>query len=163
GWRAKIIDFGLAQRQKVVQKSLNSSTATRSKTLVGGSIAGTLDYGPPEQMGKRADPVGPYSDVYGWAKTCCFALFGTTQPTLRHWQSVPGPLADLLGRCLEDDPHARPQGFGEVLAGLDRQPETSAPATLGQDQAFEFGNNLAEPRSRAGTAIARREAKRPPR
>lgn len=137
-WKAKVIDFGLAQQQKVVQKSMNASTATRSKTLVGDSIAGTLDYGPPEQMGKRADPVGPYSDVYGWAKTCCFALFQTTQPTLRHWQSVPQPLAELLGRCLEDDPKARPQGFTEVLTAFDLfadapAPESKVPRSVASD------------------------------
>jgi formylglycine-generating enzyme required for sulfatase activity/serine/threonine protein kinase len=142
GWRVKVIDFGLALRQKVVQRSMNASTDNRgktpvgggtggkplrspqllallrAKTLVGGSIAGTQGYAAPEQMGRRDEEVGTYSDVYGWAKTCCYALFETTQPTLRHWQSVPGQLADLLGRCLEEDPRRRPQGFAEVLKGL---------------------------------------------
>ena len=39
-------------------------------------------------------PVGTYSDVYGFAKTCCFALFSTAQPTYQHWQSIPRDLAD---------------------------------------------------------------------
>ena len=50
--------------------------------MIGSSIAGTLDYAAPEQMGRRPEPVGPYSDVYGWARTCCHALFGTTQPLI---------------------------------------------------------------------------------
>ncbi len=119
GWKAKVIDFGLALRQKVIQKSMTASTGRRGETLVAASIAGTLDYAAPEQMGKRQEPVGRYSDVHAWGKTCCYALFETPHPTLRHWQSLPGPLAELLGRCLEGDPKRRPQGFGEVLAALD--------------------------------------------
>jgi formylglycine-generating enzyme required for sulfatase activity/tRNA A-37 threonylcarbamoyl transferase component Bud32 len=118
GWRVKVIDFGLALRQKVVQKTMNASTAKRGKTMVGESIAGTLDYAAPEQMGRRNDPVGPYSDVFGWAKTCCYALYQTTQPLLRHWQAIPQPLAHLLEKCLDEDPKNRPVGFKEVLEGL---------------------------------------------
>ena len=40
-------------------------------------------------MGKRpGDKVGAHSDVYGLGKTCCFALFGTTQPVAQHWRRV---------------------------------------------------------------------------
>ncbi|MSR53796.1 MAG: hypothetical protein EXS09_10970 [Gemmataceae bacterium] len=121
GWRVKVIDFGLALRQKVVQNSMKASTDKRSRTLVGGSIAGTMDYAPPEQMGKReGEGVGSFSDIYGWAKTCCYALFQTTQPTMRHWKSVPEPLAELLGRCLEEDPKLRPQSFQEAIESLNK-------------------------------------------
>ncbi|MBX9581103.1 MAG: peptidylprolyl isomerase, partial [Gemmataceae bacterium] len=137
GWQVRVIDFGLAVRPaadrsagggrgltydsvyRTMVKRAGADTPRRGETLLGGSIAGTLDYAPPEQMGRRADPVGRYSDVYGWARTTCYALFGTPQPVLRHWQSVPGRLAELLGQCLDDDPKTRPQDFGEVLAGLD--------------------------------------------
>ena len=40
-----------------------------STTLVGSSIAGTLDYAAPEQMGKLQAGVGPAADVYGFART----------------------------------------------------------------------------------------------
>jgi tetratricopeptide (TPR) repeat protein len=89
GWKVKIIDFGLAMPQKVVETSRKASKAMQKETMIGSSIAGTLDYGAPEQMGRRKEPVGPYSDVYGWAKTCCYALFQTTQPLLKHWSSCP--------------------------------------------------------------------------
>ncbi len=144
GWKAKVIDFGLALRQKVAQKSLNASTANRGKTLIGGSIAGTQDYAAPEQMGKREEAVGTYSDVYGWAKTCCHALFETTQPTLRHWQSVPGPLADLLGRCLEVDPKKRPQRFADILAGLKALRDTPAKQGLGRRPTTKRARRLVE-------------------
>src|SRR5205085_8220634 len=90
-----------------------------SATLTGSSIAGTLDYAAPEQMGKLPGvPVRPASDVYGFAKTCCFALFQTPQPLLRHWLSIPAALAELLESCLEDQPAQRPQDFKTVLDRL---------------------------------------------
>jgi WD40 repeat protein len=129
-WRVKVIDFGLALRQKVVRQSMNASTNKRNKTLIGGSIAGTMDYAAPEQMGKREDAVAPCSDIFGWAKTCCYALFQTTQPLLSHWQSLPLPLAQLLERCLAEDPANRPQRFAEVLAALDAGERTSSQVLL---------------------------------
>ena len=36
--------------------------------------------------------------------------FQTTQPLMKHWQSVPTPLAELLEKCLDEDPTKRPQG-----------------------------------------------------
>src|SRR5581483_7387020 len=76
------------------------------------------DYGAPEQMGRRNEPVGPYSDVYGWARTCLYALFQTTQPLLKHWQSIPPSLAHLLEKCLDEDHKNRPSSFKEVLEAL---------------------------------------------
>jgi tetratricopeptide (TPR) repeat protein len=117
GWQVKLIDFGLALKQQVIDGA--QATAKQKATIIASSIAGTLDYGAPEQMGRRNEPIGPYSDVYGWAKTCCHALFQTAQPLLKHWKSVPEPLAELLEKCLEEDPKNRPQGFHEVLTILE--------------------------------------------
>jgi DNA polymerase len=90
-----------------------------STTLAGSSIAGTQEYAAPEQMGKLPGvAVGPSSDVYGFARTCCYALFQTPQPLPRHWRSVPPDLAELLETCLEERPEQRPQDFGAVLARL---------------------------------------------
>lgn len=114
-WRVKVIDFGLALKQQVLQ----SSTATRAKTTMGYSIAGTLEYAAPEQMGKLPDvAVGPYTDVYGWARTCCHALFKTVQPLRKHWRDIPDTLADLLEQCLSESPAERLQDFSQVLEGL---------------------------------------------
>jgi uracil-DNA glycosylase family 4 len=115
GWQVKLIDFGLALRHDSLP-----STAVSSKTLHGSSIAGTLDYAAPEQMGKLSGvTVGPTADVYGFARTCCYALFGTPQPLPRHWRSLPQPLADLLEQCLEEKPEQRP-AFPTVLQRLPR-------------------------------------------
>jgi serine/threonine protein kinase len=115
-FRTLMIDFGLAMNQQAMK-----ATSRRSNTLAGASIAGTLDYAAPEQMGKLPGyDVGPASDVYGFAKTCCYALFGTPSPVLKHWQSVPESLADLLSRCLGEKPTERPVNFDVILRCLDR-------------------------------------------
>lgn len=121
-WQARLIDFGLALRRTGRETLLASST-----TLVGSSIAGTLDYAAPEQMGKRSDGVGPSADVYGFGRTLCFGLFQTPQPLLRHWRSLPAALAELLESCLEEDPKQRPAGFPAVLEGLERVGRPSGP------------------------------------
>jgi uracil-DNA glycosylase family 4 len=113
-WQVKLIDFGLALRRTGRETMLAST-----RTVLGGSIAGTLEYAAPEQMGKLPGAaVGPAADVYGFARTCCYALFQTPQPLPRHWRSVPAPLADLLESCLEERPEQRPPDFAAVLARL---------------------------------------------
>ncbi len=135
GWQAKLIDFGLA-----LNRSALENTKVSSKTLLGGSIAGTMEYASPEQLGRLAGvAVSPASDVYGFGKTCCYALFQTAEPTLRHWQSLSPPLADLLGQCLEKPPGRRPGDFAVVLARLSamRSDEPSAEAVRAARQAAE--------------------------
>jgi uracil-DNA glycosylase family 4 len=124
-WQVKLIDFGLALRRTGRETMLATST-----TLAGSSIAGTLDYAAPEQMGKLPGvSVGPTSDIFGFGRTCCYALFQTPQPLMRHWRSLPADLAELLEACLEEKPEQRPQELGHVLAVLDRLGSAAAPAT----------------------------------
>ncbi len=137
GWKVKIIDFGLAMTQKVIQTSQKGNTSRQRQTMIGSSIAGTLDYGSPEQMGRRTEPVGPYSDVYGWAKTCCYALFQTTQPLMKHWQSIPSSLAQLLEDCLAENPGERPATFAKVLGRLTQDDDTSERSS-NQDRLDDF-------------------------
>lgn len=122
GWQVKLIDFGLAMRGQVLRNTVRNQGES---TLTGSSVAGTLDYAAPEQMGRLKDvPVGPYSDVYGFGKTCCFALFQTPQPTFQHWQKLPPSLAELLGQCLAETPKDRPANFalvGQRLAQVSQQ------------------------------------------
>jgi formylglycine-generating enzyme required for sulfatase activity/tRNA A-37 threonylcarbamoyl transferase component Bud32 len=120
-WQVKVIDFGLALRRQTIETSLGDRTPAQS--ILGSSVAGTLLYAPPEQMGQRPDvPLGPYSDVYAFGKTCCYALFQTTEPKRRHWDKISAELADLLDRCTDQDVRHRVQSFDEVLevlAGLE--------------------------------------------
>jgi formylglycine-generating enzyme required for sulfatase activity/tetratricopeptide (TPR) repeat protein len=160
GWKVKIIDFGLAMPQKVAETSQKASTARQKETMVGSSIAGTQDYGAPEQMGRRQEPVGPYSDVYGWAKTCCYALFQTTQPLMKHWNSLPRSLAELLEKCLEEDPKQRPSGFAEVLKGLDTGADSSAAAPVVPEEGFDFERPEREAVDVPGARTTRKKPKK---
>jgi serine/threonine protein kinase len=116
-WQVKVIDFGLALKQSVLA---DASTAARSgRTILGSSIAGTIDYAAPEQMGKiQGVRIGPPADVYGFGRTACFALFGTPNPLRTHWKQVPDTLADLLEACLHEDPRQRLAGFHQVVQRL---------------------------------------------
>jgi serine/threonine protein kinase len=117
-WEVKLIDFGLALPTQALKDTVHSRL---EKTVAGSSIAGTLEYAAPEQMGKLPGvSVGPSSDVYGFGKTFCFALFRTPQPTFQHWQKLPRDLADLLGRCISEAPKERPASFDAVLRELSR-------------------------------------------
>lgn len=113
-WKVKIIDFGLALRQEAVRNTL-TSMSSHSDTLFGSSIVGTLDYAAPEQMGKlHGVPVGPYSDVYGFGRTFCYALFQTTHPMPKHFRGLPEALIELLENCLEEKPDRRPTRFSVI-------------------------------------------------
>jgi formylglycine-generating enzyme required for sulfatase activity/tetratricopeptide (TPR) repeat protein len=120
-WEVKVIDFGLALRRQATE---TTPVRSQAPTLRGDSVAGTIRYAPPEQMGQLLDargkrvPVGPYSDVYSFGKLCCQALFRTTEPRSRHLQTIPPPLRDLLERCIEEDLAHRHTSFTPVLAAL---------------------------------------------
>ena len=79
-WFVKVIDFGLALRTAVLQSQV-STLSPQARTTTGRSLAGTLHYAAPEQMGQLPGvPVGSYSDVYGFGKTCYYALTGDSRP-----------------------------------------------------------------------------------
>ncbi len=124
GFALKIIDFGLGVRLHPQQISRVTSKVDRSQ--YGLSIAGTMRYAPPEQLGELNAPLSPASDIYAFGKTLCFVLLGTTRPTMRHWRELGDAgahrLADLIGKCIEDAPHERPQSFAEVQKGLQGNP-----------------------------------------
>ena len=120
-WDARLIDFGLA-----LDRSMHETLGATAHTLVGSSIAGTLDYASPEQMGKLPGVgVTAASDIYGFARTCCYALFQTPLPLPRHWRRIPEKLADVLEWCLEDHPDKRPQSFEEVKKRIQELSPTS--------------------------------------
>jgi serine/threonine protein kinase len=123
-WRVKVIDFGLAVRiAAAVQAS--SVLAGAKGALRDQSFAGTLDYAAPEQKGKLPGvSVGPYSDVYGFGKTCLDALFRTTEVVSDHWEELADPRRDavrkLLEKCIVTDLKRRHGSFEPVLAELDK-------------------------------------------
>ncbi|CAK0743715.1 hypothetical protein CCP4SC76_1390009 [Gammaproteobacteria bacterium] len=122
-----VIDFGLALRQKTLQQSVLASQFTGS--VLAESVGGSYRYSAPEQMGLKPDRVGPWSDVYAYGRTLCYALFQTPNPTLRHWNQLVKAsidLAELLEACIEEDQKERPNNFAEVLDRLDRLPTEEA-------------------------------------
>jgi serine/threonine protein kinase len=127
-WQVKLIDFGLALRREAVETGRVAGSSERS--IRSASVTGTLKYAPPEQTGELpGTKVGPYSDVYAFGKTCCYALFGTTEPRGRHLSTLPGPLRELLERCLEQELEYRYPDFGpvlQVLEALDPAPKAEA-------------------------------------
>ena len=132
-WEVRVIDFGLCLKQSLLGASASSSRRDRSMT--GAAIAGTRRYAAPEQMGELPGVrVGPQADVYGFAKTCCFALFQNTEPTLLDYKKVPESLGLLMSQCLARSPDERPTGFAEVLKKLDEMkcpaPARKAPAPM---------------------------------
>ena len=71
-------------------------------TILSDSVAGTIKYAPPEQMGEmKGVKPGPYSDVYAFGKMCCYALFKTTEPKDASWPTIPDNLAEMLEKCIE--------------------------------------------------------------
>jgi hypothetical protein len=141
-WQTKLIDFGLALKQAVIAGSISTA---RQRTLTGSSIAGTLDFAAPEQLGKVRVSVGPYSDVYGFGKTSCFALFGTTVPLPKHFRGLPESLTTLLEDCLEERPDQRPGRFSDVLQRLQRVAADLGVETRKSDPAIGLGGPPAPP------------------
>jgi formylglycine-generating enzyme required for sulfatase activity/tRNA A-37 threonylcarbamoyl transferase component Bud32 len=157
-WLVKVIDFGLALRRQTIETS--AARAAGEETILSKSVAGTIRYAPPEQMGRLRDgkgrpvPVGPYSDVFAFGKLCCYALFKTTEPKSRHWDSSPEHLAwkPLLEKCIEEELEHRHAGFEPVLAAL----QVLDPQTQGRRREAEE----AERRRRAEEQRQREEQKR---
>ena len=126
-WEVRVIDFGLAL--EAIAAGVGGRQLTRARSMTGADVAGTRHYAAPEQMGELPGArVGTWSDVYGWAKSCCYALFQNTEPTYLDYKKVPESLRILLGQCLSRMPNTRPSGFAEVLDQLAKiRPEQKPP------------------------------------
>ncbi len=129
-WRVMLIDFGLALRPDTL-KEQPSSHSSSAKTTLGKSIAGTLHYAAPEQMGQLPGvPVGRHSDVYGFGRTCYYALLGDPEPDDVEREGLPDGWRRLLSRCTGRKLENRFADFSTVLAGLtgiSQSPETLQP------------------------------------
>jgi serine/threonine protein kinase len=117
GWKVKLIDFGLAMRPSTLGAKV-STQGPQAKTTLGRSIAGTVHYAAPEQMGRLPVPVGAPSDIYGFGKTCYYALFKTPDPDDDDKEGLPEGWRQFLRRCTRNDPANRFQDFAALLAGL---------------------------------------------
>jgi formylglycine-generating enzyme required for sulfatase activity/tRNA A-37 threonylcarbamoyl transferase component Bud32 len=135
GWEVKIIDFGLSLRRSLVQTS-QGRAAGLGPSMVGSAVAGTLHYAAPEQLDpNRSGEIGPHSDVFGFGRTCYFALFREPYPDQEDLEALPRPWKDFLGRCVARKIERRPKDFAAVLAGLgaiqEQSPETVTTPPVG--------------------------------
>ena len=143
GGTAVVTDFGIA-------KAVSEARATAGHehlTEVGMSV-GTPRYMAPEQVAGDGG-VGPEADLYAWGIMAWELLAGRhpfadatsgrglmtahlTRPvppldTVR--SDVPRALAELVARCVEKEPGARPESAGAVLSELDAaDPVSPTPA-----------------------------------
>ena len=77
--------------------------------MTGAEIAGTRHYAAPEQLGELPGGwVGKWSDVYGWARTCCYALFQNAEPTFQNYKKIP----DVPGGAAGPVPRAATRSTG---------------------------------------------------
>ena len=129
------MDFGLA-------RTLEGDGMTQT-----GALVGTMDYMSPEQaLGKDLDQ---RSDVFAMglifyelltgkmpykADSVVASLLKRTQeraaPVSSHDASIPKPLSNIVGKCMEPDVKLRYQSSAEILADLDAWQGGRAAATL---------------------------------
>ncbi len=133
--RILVMDFGLA-------RTLEGDGMTQT-----GALVGTMDYMSPEQaLGKDLDQ---RSDVFALglifyemltgkmpykADSVVASLLKRTQeraaPVSSHDGSIPKPLSNIVGKCMEPDLKLRYQNTAEILADLDAWQGGRAAATL---------------------------------
>jgi eukaryotic-like serine/threonine-protein kinase len=133
--RILVMDFGLA-------RTLEGDGMTQT-----GALVGTMDYMSPEQaLGKDLDQ---RSDIFALglifyelltgkmpykADSVVASLLKRTQeraaPVSSHDASIPGPLSNIVGKCMEPDLKMRYQSSAEILADLDAWQGGRASATL---------------------------------
>ena len=120
----KILDFGIA---KILE-----SNASGSETATG-VVMGTPVVIAPEQAAGHPDRIGPHSDIYSLGVVLFWMLAGRPPfedrvPGLllsRHMSepapgiadvepSIPPAVASVVDRCLEKEPHLRPDSAAEV-------------------------------------------------
>lgn len=143
--RVKLLDLGLAVHHGVMplvwdDRSVEppvDSTALADLTTNDGAVAGTPAYMSPEQV--RGQAVDRRSDIFSLGVVLYEMLTGVRSfqgVTLRQLAAsitsrqprtvsarkplVPRVLSDLIDRCLEKDPAARPQQVADIAAALAR-------------------------------------------
>jgi tetratricopeptide (TPR) repeat protein len=158
GGSAAVTDFGIAKAIEAAGTGRPATTAANAGLTQIGMSIGTPMYMAPEQA--AADPETDHrADIYSFGCLAYELLTGRPpfkdlppqkllaahmterpQPVASLRPDVPRPLSDLVMRCLEKDPGARPQSAAEILKQLDAVTSTPslevlAPA-LGGEGAF---------------------------
>jgi WD40 repeat protein len=127
--RAQVGDFGLAQaRASTSEPPLEG--APHQTVVVPGAGAMTYLYASPEQLAR--EPLTQATDVWSWAASIlelfCGGVSWDSGPAApgalaalradRGPVPLPGAVAELLERCLQPDPAARPRDMGALAGDL---------------------------------------------
>jgi serine/threonine-protein kinase len=132
GGAAVVADFGIAKAVSAAMTNTSGATVTES-----GSVIGTPAYMAPEQA--VGDPtIDHRADIYSFGCVAYELLTGdppfkaesvhrviaahigtVPRPVTSLRSDVPATVSDLIARCLEKQPIARPQSAQEVLDALD--------------------------------------------
>ena len=129
----KVLDFGIVKRIEAAADDYPDAKRALTRQL---RVLGTPAYMPPERIGHPSD-VDARADVYGVGAVVFFLVAGhapfagadegailravLANPAPRLSTLVPGvpaALDDLVARCLDKDPMARPGAVGDIAAAL---------------------------------------------
>ncbi|MBI4466209.1 MAG: protein kinase [Acidobacteria bacterium] len=151
GGRAKVLDFGLAQRLRA--EELAEATRSTASLADASGLAGTLAYMAPELL--RAEPADARSDIWALGGLLYEMATGEmpfqgktgfelTSAILREAPSplparVPAGLRAIIQRCLAKEPGQRYQRASEIRAALE---------ALQSGEAVAAGPGVAAPRRR---------------
>ncbi|URM94833.1 serine/threonine protein kinase [Actinomadura madurae] len=142
----RVVDFGIA---RTVNSQESAVTAT-------GMVVGTPGYLAPEQL--TGAPLTPAVDIFAWAATMVFAATGQspfeadTLPVIINRilnedpdlsALPPGPLRDLIGRCLSKDAGLRPPAPQLLLNLLGHVGAAPAGQGAGQEDLLNQGTRIA--------------------
>ena len=137
----KIIDFGLAVRGAQLKEMAQSIRSSNNRSIIESSIAGTMRYAPPEQMGELIEgkewAVKEYSDIFAYGRTLKMIFFGKLKPHYKEMRNFANhTLLELIDDCEMETPSDRPQNFAEILSVLEQTQIWTYPKekniTLGQ-------------------------------
>ncbi|QKW37746.1 serine/threonine protein kinase [Actinomadura sp. NAK00032] len=142
----RVVDFGIA---RTVNSQESAVTAT-------GMVVGTPGYLAPEQL--TGAPLTPAVDIFAWGATMVFAATGQspfeadTLPVIINRilnedpdlsALPPGPLRDLIGRCLSKDAGLRPPAPQLLLNLLGAVGAAPAGQGAGQEDLLNQGTRIA--------------------
>lgn len=131
-WRAKILDFGLAQR--IETRDAGKVTSSGLSFRIGGQLAGTLPYMAPEIL--HGEVASIQSDLWALGVLLyemltgklpfagrtffetSFLIMASSPPPLPH--SVPANLSHVVKRCLEKDRRKRYKSAHDIVQDLRR-------------------------------------------